>query len=46
MSGRGRTAPRRWTPDTWCVAQYVALVLVFAAALVLLVLRAQSLVSG
>jgi hypothetical protein len=34
-----RSVVRRWTPDRWCGAQFAALVLVFASAVVLIALR-------
>lgn len=46
MIGGARPAPRRWTPDHWYRAQYVALAFVLAAAVVLGVLRAQALMSA
>ena len=47
MSDRTRTeAPRRWTPDHWCQAQYAAVGVVLVGALLLLLMRATALLSG
>jgi len=46
MSDRIRTdAPRRWTPGHWCQAHYAALGVVFVGALLLLLMRAMTLLA-